>query len=192
MMYLSPGESELGRLKALRRYAIVDTMAETAYDDLTRIASFIAEAPIALITLVDRDRLWFKSRLGFPEPEAVRDMSFCAHAILEPSSLFIVPDALADPRFCDNKLVTKTPGIRFYCGAPLVTWDNHALGTLCVIDHVPRTLSREQAEMLQALARQVMVLLEMRRLSQDLSEATQIQSNGVRRLGARRPQVSDA
>ena len=163
------------RLNALLRYSILDTAAEQAYDDITRIAAFITQSPIALISLVDRDRQWFKSRIGMAASETPREMSFCSHAIEKPSSLFVIPDALADERFSENPLVTGNPKIRFYCGAPLVTAENHALGTLCVIDNVPRQLTNEQTEMLQALSRQVMVLLELRLYSENLFNATENQ-----------------
>jgi len=118
--------------------------------------------PIALISLVDKDRQWSKSRVGLPESETSRDVSFCAHAILG-SDVFVVPDASADPRFSVNPRVLEEPKLRFYAGAPLVTSDGYAVGTLCVLDRVPRELSEAQIEALSALSRQVMAQLELRR-----------------------------
>ncbi|HKC25096.1 MAG TPA: ATP-binding protein, partial [Thermoanaerobaculia bacterium] len=154
---LRPDEAE--RLAALRRCGILDTEPEPAYDDLTLVASIVCSTPIAAITLVDERRQWFKSIIGLPVRETSRDLSFCAHTILE-ADVLVVPDALADARFSDNPLVTSEPRIRFYAGAPLVTSDGHALGTLCVVDRVPRTLTPAQISCLRALARQAVNLIE--------------------------------
>ena len=155
-------DDETARLAALRRYRILDTEPELAFDDLALLASHICETPIALITLVDADRQWFKARTGIDTSETPRAISFCAHAIRQ-ADLFIVPDTRNDERFRDNPFVTGGPFVRFYAGAPLVTPDGHALGTLCVIDSVPRTLTTEQREALDALRRQVEAQLELRR-----------------------------
>src|SRR5215475_54446 len=163
-------KNEAQRIKVLWQYEILDTVPEEVFDDLTELAARICEAPIALITLVDENRQWFKSKVGVTINETSRDISFCGHAI-EQSDLFIVPDATLDKRFAKNPLVTSDPKIRFYAGAPLITPDGHALGTLCVIDKVPRELRLEQQQALRVLARHVMTQLELRRHSKDLTEA---------------------
>ena len=153
---------ERARIAALHRYQILDTGPERGFDDLTMLASHICGTPMALITLVDADRQWFKSRVGISMAETARAISFCTHAI-QHRDIFIVPDARHDERFSENPFVTGETGIRFYAGAPLVTPDGHALGTLCVLDKVARTLSREQLEALSALCRQAEGQLELRR-----------------------------
>jgi anti-sigma regulatory factor (Ser/Thr protein kinase) len=152
---------EAGRLKALRRYRILDTKPERAFDDLTMLASHICGTPIALITLLDADRQWFKSRIGISMAETSRSVSFCTHAIKQ-TELYVVPDASKNPTFRDNPFVATENGIRFYAGAPLITPDGYALGTLCVVDNVPRTLTPEQIEALDALRRQAQAQLELR------------------------------
>ena len=153
---------ERARIAALHRYQILDTGPERGFDDLTMLASHICGTPMALITLVDADRQWFKSRVGISMAETARAISFCTHAI-QHRDIFIVPDARHDERFGENPFVTGETAIRFYAGAPLVTPDGHALGTLCVLDKVARTLSREQLEALSALCRQAEGQLELRR-----------------------------
>ena len=155
-------ENEVERLSSLQRYEVLDSLPEQDYDNLTTIAAQICEAPIALVSLVDHDRQWFKSRYGIDATETPRSQAFCSHAILQPEEVMVVPDASEDVRFAENPLVTEIPNIRFYAGAPLVTSDGFALGTLCVIDQVPRQLSETQVKALQALSRQVIALLELR------------------------------
>jgi len=159
--------NEKKRLKVLWQYEVLDTVPEELFDDLTELAARICEAPIALISLVDEKRQWFKSKVGTDVKETSRDVSFCAHAIKQ-AELFIVPDATQDKRFANNPLVTSDPKIRFYAGAPLITPDGYALGTLCVIDKVPRELKADQKQALLILARHVVSQLELRRRSKEL------------------------
>jgi PAS domain S-box-containing protein len=170
MIPAQPTVDEASRVEALRRYAVLDTLPEQALDDLTALAAHICGAPMATISLVDADRQWFKARIGMPVAETPRDISFCGHAVQQ-RGLFVVPDAKLDGRFEDNPLVTGDPNIRFYAGAPLVSPDDAALGALCVMDHVPRTLTQSQEQALQVLARQVMTHLELRRHTKELSES---------------------
>jgi anti-sigma regulatory factor (Ser/Thr protein kinase) len=153
---------EAARLAALRQYKILDTEPERAFDDLALLASQICSAPMALITLVDADRQWFKSRVGVTRTETPRSVSFCAHAMMQ-RELFIIPDARDDQRFRENPLVTGEPGIRFYAGASLASSEGQPLGSLCVVDRVPRTLREDQLEALDALRRQAEAQLELRR-----------------------------
>jgi signal transduction histidine kinase/ActR/RegA family two-component response regulator len=157
--------NDVARVAALRALGILDTPPEPNYDDLTRLAAQICQVPIALISLVDADRQWFKARVGLDPAETPRELSFCAHAIAEPQTdVFVVPDASADPRFAANALVTGAPHIRFYAGTPLVTHDGWALGTLCVIDRVPRQLTPDQLHALTTLRRHILDALELRRI----------------------------
>jgi hypothetical protein len=161
--------NEARRLKVLWQYEVLDSVPEEIFDDLTELAARICEAPIALISLVDENRQWFKSRIGITLKETSRDVSFCAHAIAQPD-LFIIPDATKDKRFAHNPVVVSEPKIRFYAGAPLITADGYALGTLCVIDKVPRQLRHDQQQALRILARHVVSQLELRRRSRELAD----------------------
>jgi diguanylate cyclase (GGDEF)-like protein len=156
------------RLEALRECQILDTLPEEAYDDITLLASQLCDAPISLVSLVDGERQWFKARHGLDANETPRHLAFCTHAIMRPTELLVVDDATQDPRFASNELVTGEPTIRFYAGAPLVTSKGHALGTLCVMDRVPRHLSAPQLGALRALSRQVVAHLELRRTIAEL------------------------
>ena len=163
---------EKKRLEALRQYDVLDTPPEEAFDDLARLAAQIGAAPMALISLVDERRQWCKSRVGLTALEFSREISFCAHAILQ-SDLLIVPDATKDERFADNPLVVAEPRIRFYAGVPLVTSAGQALGTLCILDREPRELKPEQQQALRLLGRRVMSQLETRRQARELARARQ-------------------
>lgn len=157
---MPPNEED--RLEALRGYRILDTASEKVFDVITRLAVNICETPISLLTFIDRNRHWIKSNVGLSAGETSRDIAFCAHAILQ-DDLFIVPDAFVDDRFDQIPLVRHDPNVRFYAGAPLVTKAGHALGTLCVMDCVPRELTDDQKSELRALAQSVLLLLEVRR-----------------------------
>jgi GAF domain-containing protein len=164
--------NEAKRLKVLWQYEVLDTVPEEVFDDLTELAAHICESPMALISLVDENRQWFKSKIGIDASETSREVSFCAYAITQPD-LFIVRDATLNPRFANNPLVTSDPKIRFYAGAPLITPDGYPLGTLCVIDRVPRELRPDQKKALRVLARHVMSQLELRRRSKELGDIRQ-------------------
>jgi GAF domain-containing protein len=155
--------SETARQAEVDAYAIVDTLEEQAYDDLTRLAAETCGVPIALITILDHDRNWFKSRVGLQATQAPRESAFCEHLLRLPGDLLVVNDALADARFSGNPQVVGEPHIRFYVGAPLVSASGHTLGALCAIDTQPRELNAEQIETLQFLATQVMQRLDERR-----------------------------
>ncbi|MDB5297380.1 MAG: sensor hybrid histidine kinase [Phycisphaerales bacterium] len=159
---IPPSVADDARLAALARYAVLDTLPEAAFDDITRLAAAICQAPVALVSLVDRDRQWFKAEVGLGFRQTPVGLSICAHA-LDAGGLYVVPDATRDPAFADNPLVTGEPHLRFYAGAPLVTPDGYPLGTLCVLDRRPRELTDAQAAALRTLAAQVVALLELRR-----------------------------
>ncbi len=154
--------AEEARLEVLREYQVLDTPPEQGFEDVTELASFICGTPISLVTLVDADRQWFKSERGFGKRETPRTQSFCAHTI-GTGEMLVVENALKDARFSDNPFVAGEPGVRFYAGAPLIDGTGHILGTVCVVDTVPRSLGPSQKAALEALARQVMSLLEQRR-----------------------------
>ena len=156
-------ENEFARLEALNAYGILDTAAEKSYDDITCLAADICGTPIALISLVDETRQWFKSRIGLAAAQIPREHAFCAHAITDPNNLLVVEDASNDPRFASNPWVTDAPAFRFYAGAPIVTANGEVLGTVCVIDQQPRQLDAHALDSLHCLARQVMAQLELRK-----------------------------
>jgi GAF domain-containing protein len=162
---------EADRQRALDLYRIVDSLPEEAYDDIARLAACLCGTPTALVSLIDRDRQWFKARLGFAASETRRDEAFCDHAIRHPGTLMEVPDARRDPRFVDNPLVTGDTAVRFYAGMPLVTPGGAAVGTVCVLDQTPRTLDPAQREALAALARLTMNLFESHRRERELQRA---------------------
>jgi signal transduction histidine kinase len=157
---MPPDEST--RIAELESFRILDTSPERSYDDITRLAAHICDTPMAMVSFVDTDRQWFKSRVGLEAPETTREIAFCAHAIMDSDRTLVVPDATADARFADSELVINDPMIRFYAGAPLTTEGGHAIGTLCVMDSKPRTLTEHQTQALEALARQVMAQLSLR------------------------------
>ena len=174
------------RLAALQRYDLLDTLPEQVYDDLARLAAHVCQTPIALVSLIDTDRQWFKARVGLDTQETSIEHSFCAHAVAA-GKVLVVPNAMLDARFRDNPLVTGPPDIRFYAGTPLLSRDGHALGTLCVIDREPRELGEQQLEMLRVLGRQVMSQIELRlhlaeraRIERAMSEFVSIVSHELR------------
>jgi hypothetical protein len=165
---MSPNDA--ARVSALQKYAILDSEPEQAFDDLTLLASYVCKTSMALISLIDEDRQWFKSKVGVSATETSRDIAFCSTAIQQPD-IFVVPDALQDERFRTNPLVVSEPKIRFYAGVPLINEDGYALGTLCVIDRTPRDLAPDQEAALKALSRLVLMQMEFRRNLMLLKEA---------------------
>lgn len=172
MKIAPPTADEAARLKALYDYEVLDTEAEKMFDDLTQLASQICDAPITLISLIDPNRQWFKSKVGIDTEETSRDIAFCAHAIHQ-KEIFEIPDTLQDKRFFDNPLVTSAPNIRFYAGTPLVSQDGHAIGTLCVIDDKPNKLTKEQRQALEVLGRSVISQMELRQKIKELKQANE-------------------
>ncbi|QZO14819.1 GAF domain-containing protein [Pseudoalteromonas sp. CO348] len=152
-------ENEHARLHALRELAILDTKPTLELDRITQFTAHVFDAPIALVSLVDKDRQWFKSRFGLDAEQTSRDVSFCGHAILE-DTVFVVSDTLEDPRFMDNPLVLNAPNIRFYAGAPIILSSGFRVGTVCVIDIEPRELSEADCEILRQIANDVVTQLE--------------------------------
>ena len=163
-------KNEKARLAALLEYEILDTAAEKSFDRLASLAAAICKTPVAIISLIDENRVWFKSKLGIDTDNIERNASFCGYVILQ-STLLIVPDTLEDKRFIDDPLVTQTPPVRFYAGMPLITEGGHALGTLCVIDYVPRELTEEQQQSLQIIRELVIAQLELRATSSQLPQS---------------------
>ncbi len=164
-----PSEESL-RINALRSYDILDTLPELDFDNITQLAAEICQTPISLVSLVDENRQWFKSNHGLEARETLRDYSFCAHAILNPTETFIIPDSREDERFSQNPLVTGDPNVIFYAGTPLVDENGFALGSLCVIDNIPKELTESQKSALKILARQVVNLLTIRKQNKELKQ----------------------
>ncbi|MBD2676526.1 MULTISPECIES: sensor domain-containing diguanylate cyclase [Nostoc] len=154
-------ENEAERLKALEDYNILDTLPEQGFDDLTALAAYICKTPIALISLIDSDRQWIKSKVGLKVREIPRDWAFCSHTILQPQKILVVSNTIKDDRFANNPLVKNNPKIRFYAGIPLVTSNGFAIGTLCVIDMIPRQLNDRQLDALHRLSRQAIAQMEL-------------------------------
>ncbi|WP_219903923.1 response regulator [Stenomitos frigidus] len=166
--------NEAQRIEALLSYCVLDTAAEDAFDDLTKLAASICGTPIALVSLLDQHRQWFKASVGLEATETSRDVAFCAHAILQPDVL-VVPDTLDDQRFAANPLVTGVPYVRSYAGVPLINPEGYPLGTLCVLDHCPRQLTEQELDALSAIARQVIAQLELRRTVATLTRTLLVQ-----------------
>jgi hypothetical protein len=162
--------NEAERLRTLRAYKILDTKPEERFDELTQLAALICGTPISLISLIDTTRQWFKSRFGLDLRETPRAQAFCTHAIMQPE-MFVVPDASKDERFAQNPLVTGDLHVRFYAGAPLAARDGHLLGTICVMDREPHTLTDAQKKALQILGRLVIANIELKSDLQDLRDA---------------------
>ncbi|HZH90355.1 MAG TPA: GAF domain-containing protein [Pyrinomonadaceae bacterium] len=176
--------NEAARLEVLHEFAVLDTDPEQTFDDITRLAAYICHTPIAIITLVDAHRQWFKARVGLSLEETARDVSFCAHAIKQPGPM-VVRDALDDERFRNNPLVLADPYIRFYAGSPLTTVEGFSLGTLCVIDRYPREITPEQMAALRVLSQQVMTQLELRRTIRFLTRSVNEAKKKVNELEGR-------
>lgn len=174
--------NEQKRLQELYSLELLDTSYEEEFDEIVRIASKICNAPMSVVTLLDSQRQWFKAKVGMEEDETGRDVSFCGHAIMG-EGVMEIPNALNDERFYDNPLVTGSPSIRFYAGMPLVTQRGYKIGTLCVIDTVPRNLDEDQMESLQTLAKQVMRIIELRVKIRELNEITNVKNKIISIIG---------
>jgi len=174
--------NETSRLKALQEYKVMDTLPEQAYDNFTRLAALICKTPIALITLLDEERQWFKSRIGLEKTEIPREDSICNHAIIAPDSILVVNDATQDQRFVNNPLVVSEPNVRFYAGMPLVTSSGEALGTICVMDDKPHAITPEQLDALRVLASEVMGQFELRRSIAHLEQSVLKQEQYIDQL----------
>ncbi|MEC8683252.1 MAG: GAF domain-containing protein, partial [Bacteroidota bacterium] len=158
------------RLSELRQLALLHTEPDPNYDTITRLAAAICEVPIALVSLIDADKQWFKAKIGWDLCDTARDISFCAHAILQPREITIIPDSRLDERFKGNPLLTSDYPVIFYAGVPLLSKTGNPIGTLCIIDHKPRNLSEAQISALKDLAVQVENLFELRRSNLQLQE----------------------
>lgn len=171
----TPAVDEGVRQRVLDQYRILDTLPQDAYDDIVRVASAVCDTPVALVSLIDRDRQWFKARIGLEDTQTSRQVAVCDHAIREPSQLMEIPDLARDARFADLPSVNGDPAARFYAGMPLVTPEGAAVGTVCVVDHAPRTLDARQRDALAALARLTVTLMESgrREHAQAAAEALQ-------------------
>jgi two-component system cell cycle sensor histidine kinase/response regulator CckA len=184
-------KDESQRLATLRRYDVLDTPPEQAFDDLTLLAAQICQVPSAVVSLLDENRQWFKSRVGMPLTETPRDISFCTHTILHKDGVMVVHDAQQDPRFAQSPLVTGELGTRFYAGTPLTAPDGHAVGALCVMDHTPRTLTPDQLAALSALGRHVVAQLESRRQARELAVEVVERRRAEDRLQKQNDQLSE-
>ena len=181
--------NEAQRQRELDRYRVVDTLPDEAFEDIVQVAAAVCGTPTALITMIDRGRQWFRARIGLDRNETRRDEAFCDHAIRVPEQFFEVPDATQDTRFASNPLVTGGPAFRFYAGMPLVTPAGAALGTVCVLDKVPRTLNEAQRTALSALARLTMNLIEAKNRERELERAVQLAA--PKTTNAPSPELSD-
>lgn len=181
-------KNEKQRLEVLWQYDVLDTVPEEVFDDLTDLAATICEAPIALISLVDEDRQWFKAKTGVTISETSRDISFCAHCIMG-DDLFIVPDATKDDRFKNSPLVTTDPKVRFYAGAPLISPSGHKIGSLCIMDKVPRKLRADQQKALRSLANHVVTQLELRRHARELADVNKSHEQLETELGRAKAEI---
>ena len=182
MMIAPAPENETQRLAALHKLDVLDSGAEAEFDALAQAAALVCKSPVSLVSLVDHDRQWFKANIGLPQvTQTARDIAFCAHAVLY-DDVMIVPDALHDPRFAGNPLVTGRPDIRFYAGAPLRLSSGHRVGTLCVIDHQPRQLDAQQVQALRCLSVAASHALEARAALRAQAGIAQALADGQRCL----------